>query len=92
MAGMGKTFEGLSALGQVALRVRDLDRAVGFYQDILGMKFLFRVPTMGFFDAGGVRLMLGLPESDADDHPGSILYFRVPDIRTAHEALAGRGV
>ena len=31
-------------------------------------------------------------ESPEHDHPGSVLYFRVPDIAAAHTELAGRGV
>ena len=45
----------------------------------------------GFFDAGGVRLMLSPPERPEFDHPGSILYYRVPDIARAYEELKSRG-
>ena len=83
---------GLDAIGQIALRVHDVDEAVEYYRDRLGMRFLFQVPGMAFFDCEGVRLMLGLPEGAAQDHPGSILYFRVPDIEAAHAALRDRGV
>jgi methylmalonyl-CoA/ethylmalonyl-CoA epimerase len=82
----------LDRLGQVAVTVRDLDRATGFYRDALGMRFLFRAPGLSFFDCGGVRLMLGLPEKPELDHPGSILYFAVDDLGEAHRALAARGV
>ncbi|MDE2729709.1 MAG: VOC family protein, partial [Gemmatimonadota bacterium] len=41
---------GLSAIGQVSVTVTDLDRAVSFYRDQLGMRFLFQVPNMAFFD------------------------------------------
>ena len=53
---------GLSQLGQVALRIHDVDRAIEFYRDALSMKFLFSTGTMAFFDCGGVRLMLSMPE------------------------------
>ena len=48
----------LSTIGQIALSVTDIDRAIAFYRDTLGMKLLFQVPNMGFFDCGSVRLML----------------------------------
>lgn len=83
---------GLSALGQIALTARDLDRATAFYRDTLGVPFLFRAPNLAFFDCGGVRLMLGPAESAAPGHPGSTLYFRVDDLESAYAVLAGRGV
>ena len=83
---------GLARLGQIAITVHDLDRATAFYRDVLGLPFLFRAPNLAFFDCGGVRLMLGLPERAEPDHPSSILYFSVADIDAAHAALAARGV
>ena len=83
---------GLSEIGQIAVNVHDLDRATAFYRDALGIPHLFSAPGMSFFDCGGVRLLLGLPETPEVDHPPSILYFRVADIQEAHRILAGRGV
>ncbi len=85
-------FPGLSRIGQIAVNVHDVARAVAFYRDTLGMKFLFEVPKMAFFDCGGIRLMLALPETSEFDHPASILYYKVDDIQAAHRALASRGV
>ena len=82
----------LSAIGQIAMPVRDPGRATAFYRDVLRLPFLFAAPSLAFFDCAGVRLMLSVPESAADDHPGSILYFRVSDIAFAHADLVGRGV
>lgn len=82
----------LGPIGQIAVNARDLERAIGFYRDVLGMTLLFQVPTMAFFDCGGVRLMLGLPSEPAFDHAASVIYYRVDDIRAAHRTLAGRGV
>jgi methylmalonyl-CoA/ethylmalonyl-CoA epimerase len=86
------TSAGLARIGQIAVNVHDLKRAVEFYRDRLGMKLLFEVPRMAFFDCGGVRLMLGLPEKPEFDHPASIIYYAVEDIRAAHRALAAGGV
>jgi catechol 2,3-dioxygenase-like lactoylglutathione lyase family enzyme len=82
----------LRRLGQVSMNVQDLSRATAFYRDQLGLPFLFAAGPMAFFDVGGTRLMLSLPESAAFDHPGSILYFDVADIAGTHRELAGRGV
>jgi methylmalonyl-CoA/ethylmalonyl-CoA epimerase len=83
----------LTRIGQIAINVRDLQRAVAFYRDTLGMRFLFQAPGgLAFFDVGGVRLMLGVPEKAEFDHPASVLYYKVPDIGAAYETLTGRGV
>ena len=83
----------LGAIGQIAVNAHDLERAVAFYKDTLGLKHLFNVPPkMAFFDCGGVRLMLAIPERPDLDHPSSILYFKVEDIEQAYEVLASRAV
>lgn len=83
----------LTQIGQIAINVRDLQRAVAFYRDTLGMQFLFEAPGgLAFFDVGGVRLMLGVAEKPEFSHPASILYYTVPDINAAHEILTNRGV
>jgi methylmalonyl-CoA/ethylmalonyl-CoA epimerase len=82
----------LGKIGQVAVPIRDLRRAVDFYRDQLGMKFLFEVPKMAFFDCQGVRLLLSLPENEGDHRQSSILYFSVPDINAAFRELVNRGV
>ncbi|HKW42257.1 MAG TPA: VOC family protein [Gemmatimonadales bacterium] len=87
------TSFGLSSIGQIFVRARDLDRAIRFYRDTLGMPFLFQAPPqMAFFQCGGTRLMLGVPEQPELDHPASVIYYLVPDIAAAHTTLQGRGV
>jgi methylmalonyl-CoA/ethylmalonyl-CoA epimerase len=83
---------GLARIHQVAQMVHDLDRAVAFYRDVLGVPLLFMAPpSLAFFDCAGVRLMLS-PPSPGFDHPGSVLYFAVEDIVATHAALAAHGV
>ena len=82
----------LGQLGQISMNATDIDRATAFYADTLNVKLLFRAGHMSFFDCGGVRLMLSLPETPEFDHPGSVLYFKVPDIVIAHQELAAKGV
>ena len=51
----------LSRIGQIFVNVHDLDRAIAFYRDVLGVRFLFQAPpNMAFFDCDGIRLMLGV--------------------------------
>ncbi len=87
-----RTFEGLSIIGQINIPVHDLEAAVGFYRESLGMNFLFEVPNMAFFDCGGIRILLAVPDDDEFDHPSSIIYFKVDDIHSAVDALQARGV
>jgi catechol 2,3-dioxygenase-like lactoylglutathione lyase family enzyme len=82
----------LSEIGQIAVVVRDIDRAVVFYRDTLGMRLLFRPPRLAFFACGSIRLMLGLPEKSEFDHPASIIYYKVADIDSACRTLRERGV
>ena len=84
---------GLNEIGQIALTISDLDKAVAFYRDRLGLKHLFSAPPgLAFFACGSVRLMLSRPEKPGDGGAGAVLYFKVADIDLAHRALAGRGV
>lgn len=83
---------GLTRIGQISINIHNLEQAVEFYRDKLGMKHLFTVPRMAFFDCGGIRLMLAIPETPELDHPGSIIYYQVDDIQKTHQLLAGRGV
>ena len=85
------TRVGISRLGQVAINVHDLERATTFYRDVLGLPLLFTTGGMAFFDCGGVRLMLARPEKPEFDHPSSVLYFNVPDIKGAHRVMQEHG-
>src|SRR4051794_12366718 len=89
--GTDQTF-GLAQIGQIAIVVRDLERAVAYYRDKLGMQYLFAASTLAFFDCGGVRLMLSTPEPGQADSGNSIIYFKVDNIEAAYRELAERGV
>jgi len=71
---------GIQNIGQISIIVKDVERATAFYRDVLGLPLLFTVPSMAFFDCGGVLLMLGTASSPEYDHTSSIFYFRVTDI------------
>src|SRR5262245_3658978 len=83
----------LNQIGQIAITVQDLPRAVAFYRDVLGMRQLVDAgPKLSFFDCGGVRLMLDIPEQAEFQHPPSILYYKVDDIGGVHRELKAKGV
>lgn len=77
-----------SGLHQVAQRVEDLDRAVAFYRDVLGLRLITRFdpPGLAFFDLSGTRLLL---EAAA---PSALLYLRVADVVEATERLRAADV
>lgn len=82
----------LGKIQQIALVQHDVEAAVPFYRDGLGLPLQFAMAGMAFFDAGGVRLMLTKPSSAELDHPNSVLYFEVPDCQAAYDTLKARGV
>ena len=82
----------IQRIGQILVIAHDVPRAVAFYRDTLGLKYLFEASGMAFFDCGGVRLMLSPPEAKGDGHHGSVIYYKVEDIQAAHRTLAERGV
>lgn len=83
----------LGPVAQIHVSVRDIDRAVAFYRDVLGIPLLFQVQgqPMAFFASGDVRLYLGVPES-AEFASRCTLYFRVDDIDAEHARLVAAGV
>ncbi len=80
-----------ATLGQIAITVQDVPRAVAFYRDTLGLPLLFEVSGLAFFNIGGIRLMLSKPEQPTATH-SSILYYKTADIRATAADLEARGV
>ena len=81
----------ISHIGQVSVTVSDVDRAVGFYRDVLDLPHLYTFGQLGFMECGQSRLFLdALPEAR---HQGtSVLYFSVADIQLAVAGLEAKGV
>lgn len=77
----------LSSIGQISRSVSDIEAAVAWYRDVLGLAHLFTTGPLAFFDCGGTRLFL----EQGEVGPESILYFLVQDIHVAHETLRTRG-
>lgn len=84
---------GLSQIGQIAVPVSDLQRALAFYRDTLKLRFLFQaLPGLAFFDCAGVRLLLDAAAESQTEKRSSIIYYRVADIQVAFRELSARGV
>ena len=84
----------IHGVGQISISTTDVDRAVEFYRDILGINFLFEVPgdnPMAFFDCSGIRLYINQPENP--EHAGtSVIYFQVDSAQDSAKELTSRGV
>ncbi|MEZ4662811.1 MAG: VOC family protein [Caldilineaceae bacterium] len=83
---------GISKIGQIAINVEDVDRAVAFYRDVLELPFLFRFGGLAFLQCGEVRLLLEQPPNGQAELHNSILYYQVADIQQSYATLKERGV
>jgi methylmalonyl-CoA/ethylmalonyl-CoA epimerase len=89
---MTESRGGVGTLGQVALTVTDLDAAVEFYEEALGLRLIGRFPPgLAFFDCGNARLMITGVERGGKTR-NSKLYFKVPEIQSGYDDLRSRGV
>jgi methylmalonyl-CoA/ethylmalonyl-CoA epimerase len=82
----------LETISQIAVPVKNTPRAVKFYRDVLGLQLLFEAPkNLAFFNCGGVRLMLDVPEEKEFANNSSVLYFKVSDINSTYDELKSAG-
>ena len=74
-------------LHQIAQRVQDMDRAVTFYSNVLGLRLIARFdpPGLAFFDLGATRLLLD------QGAPSALLYLRVDNIVEETDRLKEAG-
>ena len=74
-------------LGQVALKVTDLERAIDWYANALGLPLVLQFEGMAFLQAGETRLYLsiGVPQQNA------LLYFRTDSLHALVNRLTASG-
>jgi methylmalonyl-CoA/ethylmalonyl-CoA epimerase len=82
----------IQRIGQIGVPVQDLNRALDFYKEKLGLSLLFNTDTMAFFECDGFRLMLSLPEKEEFAYSSSVIYFQVKDIKDSYERLVDKEV
>jgi predicted enzyme related to lactoylglutathione lyase len=88
---MNSTDLSSATVGQILIPVSNLDAATEFYRDKLGLNFLFAAPPkMTFYQAGNVRLLVGVPEQPGAK--GATVYFKVTGIEAVYRTLVSRGV
>jgi methylmalonyl-CoA/ethylmalonyl-CoA epimerase len=79
----------VSQIGQIGRPVSDVDRSEAFYENVVGLRKLFRFGDLTVFDCAGVRLLL---EKDRRGvQPSGCIYFRCADIALAVAELTRRG-
>jgi len=73
---------------QVGQRIVDLDRAIAFYNNVLGYEpiAVFNPPGFAFYKLGQTRLFLDV------NAPSSLIYLEVPDVRVSIDELRAKGV
>ena len=86
-------------VGYVTVGVRDLDRALAFYRDVLGLELMYSAPEFSYaaFKLGDLRFAIAAAEVDAftgqppgNRHTG--IGLMVDDVDAAHAELAAKGV
>jgi len=79
-------------VGQIGVPVKDLNRALDFYKEKLGLTLLFNTDRLAFFKCDELRIMLTLPESEEFSKSSSVIYFQVNNIRDSYEDLLSKEV
>ncbi|WP_404456303.1 VOC family protein [Virgibacillus necropolis] len=82
----------MNKISQIGIPVKDINRAIHFYKDLLELPLLFNTGSMAFFDCDGLRLMLSLPEKEEFAHASSVVYFQIDDIQESYEDLTEKGI
>lgn len=72
---------------------RDMDRAVAFYRDALGLAVTFQDgEKWAQMKAGDVNFSLSSPDEGAAGATGAVIIFEVDDITASRDQLAAAGV
>ncbi len=84
----------IDKISVVMLGVKDVQRSLAFYRDVLGLKLTAQFEGFAFFDAGGVTLALSqsLAQSTGQGAGATEVVLSVDGVRESYEALRGRGV
>ena len=82
----------IQKIGQIGVPVKNVENAIEFYKEVLGLSLLFSTERMAFFECNGQRLLLSLPEKNEFANSSSVIYFQVEDIKKTFEELLEKGV
>jgi len=79
-------------IGQVILRVADIDESVRFWSEDVGFAVTMQAGAFAFLDAGSVQLTLNQVDPRPEDESLTEIVIEVDDVRRAHQELSRRGV
>ncbi|HWM11089.1 MAG TPA: VOC family protein [Solirubrobacteraceae bacterium] len=83
----------IKKVGNVFQEVRDMERAVTFYRDVLRLPLKFQDgDRWAAFDAGGTTVALAAAEDPWGPLPGTTLSFKVDDVDEWAREAAERGM
>jgi predicted enzyme related to lactoylglutathione lyase len=81
-------------ISMVMLGVRDVQKSILFYRDLLGLKLTQQFGGFAFFDAGKITLVLSEDRARSAEHVAGAteIVFSVEDVHASYEALKNQGV
>lgn len=79
-------------ISQVILRVGDLERAVSFWSDTVGLDLVMKTENFAFLDGGGTQLALNQVEGVPADDSLTEIVLEFDDVRGAFDQLSEQGV
>lgn len=82
----------ITSLGLLAFTVSDVQLALEFYCDIVGLEFLFSPSAnLAFLQSGETRIMLTTPQGAGEPGKNSIPYFKVSKIEEFYDSAIAKG-
>jgi catechol 2,3-dioxygenase-like lactoylglutathione lyase family enzyme len=79
-------------VSNVILRTSDLERAVDFWANKVGLTLLGRQEAFAFLDGGTLQLALNAVDHPVEDHSMTEVVLEVDDVSAAYREMADRGV
>jgi catechol 2,3-dioxygenase-like lactoylglutathione lyase family enzyme len=81
-------------IGYVTVGVRDLERSLAFYRDVLGFSLMYSAPEFRYAscDVGGIRFAIAAAADDSFTRRHTGIGLMVEDVDAAHAELSGKGV
>ncbi len=78
----------------LSMPVADLERAIGWYQSVLGFELVYRMDELGWCEMSSSvdKVTVGLSVVEQPSPGGATPTFGVQDIETAKASLEGHGV
>jgi catechol 2,3-dioxygenase-like lactoylglutathione lyase family enzyme len=79
-------------IGQIILRVSDLERSVDFWCEEVGLSLSTTAGSFAFIDGGSIQLTLNQVDVVPPDESLTEVVLEFDDVRSAYAELAARGV